>query len=91
MVVTGITAIQFVIGQFIDPLLTSRALNLSSLVIVLSLTFWAAVWGLVGMFLAVPLMVVVLVVCSHVPELQAVAVLLSKDGSLTRLKADRAS
>ena len=36
-------------------------------------------------------MVVVLVVCSHVPELQAVAVLLSKDGSLTRLEADRAS
>ena len=91
VVVTGITAIQFVIGQFIDPLLTSRALNLSSLVIVLSLTFWAAVWGLVGMFLAVPLMVVVLVVCSHVPELQAVAVLLSKDGSLTRLEADRVS
>jgi predicted PurR-regulated permease PerM len=57
-----------------------RSLNLSPLVILLALTFWAMIWGLAGAFLAIPLTVVILTVCSKVPALRPVAVLLSKDG-----------
>ncbi|MFA8442724.1 AI-2E family transporter [Yoonia sp.] len=72
--------IQFVNGSIIDPMLMGRALRLSSFGIILSLAFWGAVWGIPGMFLSVPIMVMLLVVCSHVPNLRNVAVLLSREG-----------
>ncbi|MGX0877649.1 AI-2 transport protein TqsA [Roseovarius sp. MBR-154] len=73
-------AIQFFFGNIIDPMLMGRALRVSSFGIIISLAFWAAVWGIPGMFLAVPIMVALMIVCSHVPGLRAVAVLLSREG-----------
>ncbi|WP_366636531.1 AI-2E family transporter [Aquisalimonas sp.] len=72
--------IQFAVGNILEPNLMGRSLNLSPFVIILSLTFWGAVWGIIGMFLAVPIMVMLLIVCAHVPSLHPVAVLLSRDG-----------
>ena len=73
-------AIQFVNGSIIDPMLMGRALRLSSFGILISLAFWGAVWGVPGMFLSVPIMVMLLVVCSHVPSLRPIAILLSREG-----------
>ncbi len=73
-------AIQFSVGNVIDPMLMGRALRLSSFGIIISLAFWGLVWGVVGMFLAVPIMVGVMIVCSHIPPLRPVAVLLSREG-----------
>ncbi len=81
-VLAVVGTIQFSIGNVVEPMLMGRTLHLSSFAIILSLTFWGAVWGVVGMFLAVPLMVMVMIVCSHVPDLRAIAILLSRDGSL---------
>jgi predicted PurR-regulated permease PerM len=72
--------IQFVNGSVIDPMLMGRALRLSSFGIILSLAFWGALWGIPGMFLSVPIMVMLLVVCSHVPGLRPFAILLSREG-----------
>ncbi len=73
-------AIQFTIGNIIDPMLMGRALRLSSFGIIMSLAFWGLVWGIPGMFLAVPIMVAVMIVCSHIPQLRPVAILLSREG-----------
>ncbi len=78
----GVGSIQLMIGNFVEPALMGRSLNLSPLVIILSLTFWAFVWGFVGMFLSVPIMVIVLIVCSHIPAWRPAAVLLSRDGRI---------
>ncbi len=78
LVIVG--TLQFVVGQVLDPLLLGRTLRLSSFGIIASLAFWAAVWGVPGMFLAVPIMVSVMIVCAHVPGLRPVAVLLSREG-----------
>ena len=72
--------IQFLNGNVIDPMLMGRALRLSSFGIILSLAFWGAVWGIPGMFLSVPIMVMLLVVCSHVPGLRPFAIMLSREG-----------
>jgi len=72
--------IQFTNGNIIDPMMMGRALRLSSFGIIISLAFWGAVWGIPGMFLSVPIMVMLLVVCSHVPSLRPVAILLSREG-----------
>ena len=72
--------IQFVLGSVIDPMLMGRALRVSSFGIIISLAFWGAVWGIAGMFLAVPIMVAAMIVCSHIPAARPVAVLLSREG-----------
>lgn len=72
--------IQFLLGNVIDPMLMGRTLRLSSFGIIISLAFWGAVWGIPGMFLAVPFMVAVMIVCSHIPAARPVAVLLSREG-----------
>ncbi len=82
VIAIGVSAVQFTIGSFIEPALMGRSLNLSPLVIILSLTFWASVWGVVGMFLSVPIMVIALIVCSHIPAWRPFAVILSKDGNI---------
>ncbi|WP_272860256.1 AI-2E family transporter [Paracoccus stylophorae] len=74
------TLVQFVIGNVLDPMLLGQTLRLSSFGIILSLAFWGAVWGVPGMFLAVPIMVALMIVCAHIPWLRPVAVLLSREG-----------
>ncbi|GGL59141.1 AI-2E family transporter [Wenxinia marina] len=74
------TLIQFVNGSIIDPMLMGRALRLSPFVIIFALAFWGAVWGVPGMFLSVPIMVAIMIVCSEIPALRGVAILLSREG-----------
>ena len=59
-----------------------KSLNLSSLMIILSLTFWGLLWGIPGMFLSVPIMVMFAIVCAKFDNLRGIAVILSADGIL---------
>ncbi|WP_339107321.1 AI-2E family transporter [Thioclava sp. GXIMD4216] len=72
--------VQFIIGNIIDPMLMGHALRLSSFGIIISLAFWGAIWGLPGMFLAVPIMVALMISCAHSPTLRPLAILLSREG-----------
>lgn len=83
-VFASIGAMQFIIGTIIDPMITGSGLQMSSFAIIVSLTFWSALWGLAGMFLAVPMMVIVMIVCARVPALEPFAILLSKTGALQK-------
>jgi AI-2 transport protein TqsA len=46
------------------------------------LVFWTILWGGMGAFLAIPLVVVVMIICAEIPEARWIAVLLSADGEL---------
>ena len=59
-----------------------RSLNLSTFMVMVSLTFWATIWGGIGAFLAIPMMVVAMVVCAEITAVRWFAVLLSSDGLL---------
>ena len=80
LILVLVSLIQFTLGSVIDPLLMGRALRVSSFGIIISLAFWGMVWGVPGMFLAVPIMVATMIVCSHIPGARAVAILLSREG-----------
>lgn len=77
ILLAGLGAIQFVVGNIIEPTLSSRTLNLSPLAIILALSFWSAVWGIPGAFLSVPLTVCFAIICSQVPALRPLAILLA--------------
>ncbi len=82
ILVLSLTAIQLVIGSVLEPMLMGTSLNMSPFAIILGLAFWGALWGVVGMFLSVPILVVIMIVCAHVPSWRWVAILLSKDGRI---------
>jgi len=82
IVAIGLGGTQFVLGNIVEPAYMGKSLNLSSLMILLALSFWGLVWGLAGMFLAVPIMVMAGIVCAQFRGLRWVSVILSTDGSL---------
>ena len=84
-IVGGLLALtQIIVGNVIEPRLMGASLNLSALVVILSLAVWGTLWGVTGMFLCVPITVVAMIICAHFPASRGVAVLLSADGKIDR-------
>ncbi len=81
-VTVSLTVTQIVIGNVVEPALMGRSLNMSPLVIILSLSFWGTLWGGAGMFLAVPLTMIGMIIFSHIPRTRPIAILLSSDGRI---------
>lgn len=78
----SLTGVQVLVGNFLEPRLMGRSLNLSPIVILLSLAAWSSLWGLVGAFLCVPITVVMLIVFSEFETTRPLAILLSQDGRI---------
>ena len=83
VIASVLTALQFTIGSILEPRLMGNRLNLSPIVILLSLGLWGSIWGIPGMFLCVPFTVIIMIVCSYFPATRPLAILLSGNGELT--------
>lgn len=59
-------SIQIIIGNVVEPKYTGRGLELSPVIILLSLFFWGTVWGIGGMFFAVPLTSIIKIVLQNI-------------------------
>lgn len=70
---------QFIIGNIVEPKLTGKSLNLSPIVILISLIFWGYVWGIVGMMLAVPLTSAIKIIFQHIEVLKPIAEIISAE------------
>ena len=82
IIAIGVTATQMVVGNIIEPRLMGNTLNLSPLVILLSLALWGTIWGIPGAILCVPITVLMAIIFSNFDATRPVAVLLSRDGNL---------
>lgn len=82
MFLAGMVAAQVLLGNFIEPWLMGRSLNLSPFVILVSLIAWASIWGIAGAILSVPIMAMLVIVFSEFPNTRPIAILLSKNGDL---------
>jgi predicted PurR-regulated permease PerM len=71
-----------IIGNVLEPKIMGDNLGISPLAVLLSLTIWGFLWGFAGMILAVPMMVVVKIICENVPFLEPVSVLLGSHRSV---------
>ena len=70
-------AIQFVIGNFIQPKLMGEHMKLHPVTILISLIFWGMLWGIVGAFLAVPITSIIRIACDRHPLTKPVASLMA--------------
>ncbi len=78
----GLSVVQFLNGNLLDPYLMGSSLNLSPFVILVCLTVWTALWGMPGAFLAVPLTACIVMVLAEFDGGRPIAVLLSKKGEV---------
>lgn len=70
-------AVQFFIGNMLEPRIMGTSLDLSPVVVLLSLIFWGWLWGAWGMILAVPITSTLKIVCENVEALHPLSVLMS--------------
>jgi predicted PurR-regulated permease PerM len=83
MTVALFGTLQLIAGQIVEPLVYGRSSGLSPVAIVLSASFWTWLWGPIGLVLATPLTVCLVVVGRHVDRLQFFDVLLGNEPALT--------
>ncbi len=74
-----LVVIQIGIGNLVDPKVVGKSLNLSPLVVLFSLMFWGWLWGVIGMFLAVPISVIIKIVFENIDSLRFISVMMSAE------------
>ena len=84
----GLIGLQILFGNILEPKLTGKTLNLSTLAILINLVFWGMIWGIAGMFFSVPLLVAVYITCAQFDSTRWISVLLSADGNIPDKKEE---
>lgn len=79
-------AIQFFIVQFVEnniltPNITGSYVQINPLVTIFSLIAGGMIWGLAGMFMVIPYLAILKIICENIPDLQPVAFLLGTRGT----------
>ncbi len=82
LVLTIVGAIQLVIGNFVEPRLMGNTLNISPLVVLLTLAIWGVMWGITGMLLSVPITVIIIIIMNEFPSARPIAILLTQSGKV---------
>ena len=77
----GFLMLDLIKGHFIGPVVVGRRMPLNTVAVLLSLLFWGWVWGIVGAIMAVPLTVMIQVICSHSERFRGVAIVLGNWGA----------
>ncbi len=69
-------AVNFSLGNFLEPRIQGRQLGLSPFVIIVSLSFWGWLWGFTGLVVGVPMMVILKIICENFTTLQPISIFL---------------
>ena len=72
-------AVHQLIGNVIEPRFIGSRLRVSPLLIIMSLAFWGSIWGIVGMILAIPILVICQIVLKNIQETEPIAILMSNE------------
>lgn len=76
-------AIELIANNVVEPWLYGHSTGVSSLALIVAAIFWTWLWGAVGLILATPLTVCLVVIGRHVPRLHFLDILLSDQQALT--------
>jgi predicted PurR-regulated permease PerM len=76
----SISALQVAIGSILEPRIMGRQINISPLVQITSLVVWGYIWGVMGMFLCVPILIILTIVLYNIPSTKHIAILMSENG-----------
>ncbi len=80
-VVIQMIIVVFIEHNLLTPNIVGSYVKISPFIIILSVLFGGAVWGVPGMFIIVPIMAMAKVLCDEVPELNAYGYLIGEEGT----------
>jgi len=83
-IVLGINMITYVL----DPKIIGDNVRISPIVVLASVAIWGYIWGFAGMILAVPMMVIIKIVCENIPIMEPVSILMGSKRSTAAKKAE---
>jgi predicted PurR-regulated permease PerM len=88
IVITGLVMLgtNIIIGNILEPKIMGDNLGLSPLAVLMSLIIWGWLWGFAGMILAVPMTVIVKIVCENIPMLEPVSIVLGSHRAIAAQK-----
>lgn len=86
LVAVGFVLVNFVVGNVVEPKIMGKGLDLSVLVVFLSLVFWGWVLGPVGMLLSIPLTMTVKIALESFHETQWIATMLGSGSDARSLR-----
>ena len=78
LIPAAFTALSLIESEIASPLVLSHRLQMNSVAILLSLAFWAWLWGIAGAAIAVPVLVTIKVFCNHIEGLSGLGEFLSE-------------
>ena len=76
LVVVFIATLELLTNMLLEPMLYGHSVGLSDFALLLAVAFWTWLWGGVGLVLATPLTVCIVVFCKHAPSLEWVGILM---------------
>jgi len=76
LILAVFVVLEVVTANYLEPHIYGRHTGLSSIAVLIAAAFWTLIWGPVGLVLSVPLTVCLVVMGSHIPSLEFLAVLL---------------
>ena len=82
---SGRSSRQTIVASVIEPKIMGKSLNLSPLVVLITLAIWGTVWGVLGMIISVPVTSIMVIVLAQFPNTRNIAVLLSESGNIENM------
>lgn len=82
-VVGQFIVIQFIENNILTPNITGSYVQINPLVIILSIIAGGMIWGLPGMFMVIPYLAMLKIICENVEELEPIGFLLGTRGTET--------
>ncbi len=82
MVLIFVGAIQIIVGSILEPRIMGDSFNISPLVVIIALSIWGTLWGIIGLILSVPITVIMIIIFSEFPSTRPVAIMLSGNGKI---------
>ncbi|SKA77244.1 Predicted PurR-regulated permease PerM [Prosthecobacter debontii] len=77
-VITLIASLELLTNMILEPMLYGHSAGVSDIALLIAILFWTWVWGSVGLLLATPLTVCLVVFCKYIPEMHFVEVLMGE-------------
>jgi len=89
LVIAVVLVVNTVLCNLLDPKIIGDHVGISPLMIMISLVIWGWIWGFAGMVLAVPMTVIIKIVCENIPIMEPVSILIGSRKSVFAKKAEQ--
>ena len=78
-VLVFMTSVNMILGNILESRIEGKNIGILPVMILISLSLWGYIWGFTGMLLAVPLMVIIKIVCENIDYLKGLAIIIGND------------